>query len=520
MRLLGKGGIALVLSLASAAWAAAGPPVVEIDFTAPAPLEGWERAGGEGISLVEGPDGRRVLAVEIPAAEGQGHRNVRTRLPIEELRGARVAVEGWVRADGVAEPPQAYNGVKVMLHSVAPDGPRWTQQNNVFGTFDWRKVQFVATVPPEASEAWLVLGLENTHGQAWFDRVRITVVGRHRTAPAEPPSGPVYRGHDRERLRGVMISPRLTEADLRFLAEEWNVNHVRWQLIWGGFPRSPADTASVAEYRAWLDGALEHLDSLLPVCRELGILVALDVHTPPGGRNDNHECRMFHIAEHQQTFIDIWDELARRYRDEPAIWGYDLVNEPVEGVVAEGLMDWRTLAEHVSRRIREVDPERAIIIEPAPWGSPEALDWFEPLDLPNLVYSVHMYIPHQFTHQGVYDDPTGVHYPGEVDGVYYDRDKLEEALRPAIDYQRDYGVHIYIGEFSAIRWAPGSSAHDYIRDVIAICEKHGWDWAYHAFREWDGWSVEHGPDRDDRRPTEEPTDRELLLRSWFEKNER
>ena len=68
--------------------------------------------------------------------------------------------------------------------------------------------------------------------------------------------------------------------------------------------------------------------------------------------------------------------------------------------------------------------------------------------------------------------------------------------------------------------APGDSACRYLRDVIEIFEQHGWDWSYHAFREWNGWSVEHGPDRNDTRPTPQPTDRQLLLREWFGKNQK
>ena len=56
--------------------------------------------------------------------------------------------------------------------------------------------------------------------------------------------------------------------------------------------------------------------------------------------------------------------------------------------------------------------------------------------------------------------------------------------------------------------------------VIDLFEEQGWDWAYHAFREWDGWSVEHGPDPKDHTPSRAPTDREKLLRSWYGKNRR
>ena len=55
-------------------------------------------------------------------------------------------------------------------------------------------------------------------------------------------------------------------------------------------------------------------------------------------------------------------------------------------------------------------------------------------------------------------------------------------------FSREHDARILVGEFSAITWAPG--AENYIRDCIEVFEEYGWDWCYHAFREWDGWSVE------------------------------
>ncbi len=97
---------------------------------------------------------------------------------------------------------------------------------------------------------------------------------------------------------------------------------------------------------------------------------------------------------------------------------------------------------------------------------------------------------------------------------------MERALEPAIDFQRRYNVQIYIGEFSAIRWAPNESACRYLSDLIDLFEAHNWDWSYHAFREWSGWSVEHGSDRNDTKPAVKATDRERLLRRWFAQNQK
>ena len=81
---------------------------------------------------------------------------------------------------------------------------------------------------------------------------------------------------------------------------------------------------------------------------------------------------------------------------------------------------------------------------------------------------------------------------------------------------------------SAITTSPSTSASsapsagrparaDWLRDAISIFEQNGWDWSYHAFREWQGWSVEYGPDKNATAPSATPTDRELLLRSWYTK---
>ena len=56
-------------------------------------------------------------------------------------------------------------------------------------------------------------------------------------------------------------------------------------------------------------------------------------------------------------------------------------------------------------------------------------------------------------------------------------------------YEKRYGAHIFVGEFSAVAYAKGCDR--WIADVGALLNEYGWDWCYHAFREWPGWSVEH-----------------------------
>ena len=502
-----------------------GETVFQTSFDESNVFDRWTNSHAEQVALVEG-----ALRVSLPTGGNEKNVAVTQKLSPEPLRGTRLRISGRIKSENVETPPQHYNGVKMMLILDGPGGTQWFQQDRLWGTFDWKDVVFTVAVPKDVTEVTLFLGIENTTGTVWFDDITIAVTGKRPTRPAEKPTVPPYRGHDLPRLRGAMIQPNtFTTEDLKVLAGDWKANHVRWQLIWGGFPNGPADTATVEEFDAWIDKQCEQLDRMLPELERYGIRVALDLHTPPGGRLPQPQganMPLFLEKKFQDAFVKTWQKLARKYKDVKQIWCYDLLNEAAEPPIPEGkgLLNWHELALKTSKEIRKIDPDKAISIQPAPWANPDALEWWEPFDpqeVPNVVYSVHMYMPHSFTHQGVSDFPFGSVYPGKMrDGKYWDKEQIRESLRVVREFVDDYGVAMYIGEFGSIRWAPENSSYRYLRDCIEIFEEEGWDWAYHAFREWDGWSVEHSTDRNNHLRATEPTDRGLLLRSWFEKNER
>ena len=72
-----------------------------------------------------------------------------------------------------------------------------------------------------------------------------------------------------------------------------------------------------------------------------------------------------------------------------------------------------------------------------------------------------------------------------------DKTYLQQVLAKARAFEAAHGAKIYVGEFSAPAWAGGVEV--YLGDLIDIFGTYGWDWTYHAFREWSGWSVEHEP---------------------------
>lgn len=88
-------------------------------------------------------------------------------------------------------------------------------------------------------------------------------------------------------------------------------------------------------------------------------------------------------------------------------------------------------------------------------------------------------------------------------------------MQPVVEFQKKTGCQIYVGEFSAIRWAPGGSGVNYLRDVLNLFETNGWSWAYHAYREWPGWGLEYeGAKTDTQGPLSTTPRLELLKTFW------
>jgi len=499
---------------------ARGAVVIKPDFEPEAERAKWSKSPVAKWTR-EAPGGRWCLAVDVPAEGRRGASMVSLPIDLTPFRGMALHFQCRARAEGVTKPEQAYNGVKFMLHFKAPSGEHWRNQDNVFGTFDWKTLSFTSTIPEDAAAGEICLGLQDTSGKAWFGEITVSIARPRppkRPAP-DPNAPPAYKGHDLPRLRGVMSPNSFREEDLRVLGDEWKANLIRWQLNrnWG----QAGTERDLADYDRWLDGRLDELEKALPVCRKHGIRVVIDLHALPGGRDESSDMVMFYEKKYQDHFVKTWEKIARRFKGNPAVWAYDLVNEPTCARPTEAGMDSLTTQVRAARAVRAIDPKTTIIIEAEDWASPSAFVWLTPVDVPNVVYQVHMYVPHAYTHQGVVKEhpTTAVPYPGKIVGQEYDKEALRKILQPVREFQRAHNVHIYVGEFSAIRWAPGAAR--YLADCIGIFEEYGWDWSYHAYREWPGWSVEHEnlpADRDRHQPAKADTDRKKLLLEWFAKN--
>ena len=109
---------------------------------------------------------------------------------------------------------------------------------------------------------------------------------------------------------------------------------------------------------------------------------------------------------------------------------------------------------------------------------------------------------------------------GDTPPVQWDKAELEKSMQAAIDFKKAHHATIYVGEFSVLRWAPGSA--QWLKDSIELFEKHGMSWSFHGYGSWNGWNPTF--DADDPQSSDsdggKKTDRLQALLDGWKKNQR
>lgn len=492
------------------------PPLSEFDSFAKAK---WNSSKYARLSRTAG---KIFLTVKVPnGAPDKAELNcAETQLDLTSFCGESLCFMVKARAKDVSTPEQNYNGVKFMLNYKARNGNEfWPGTADLKGSFDWQDIGFIATISESAGKGRLQLGLQDSSGTVEFDLSTLRVFRLfprvNRNYKVKYPK----KIADTPPLRGVMSPHSFTDDDLDTL-HEWNVKLVRAQLTrdWG---QSNTDR-ELSEYDQWLNSKLDHLEDVFRRAEKYGIKFVIDLHSPPGGRDDIHNMTMFYNKKYADHFVKVWERIAKRFKDNPSVWAYDLVNEPVQSRLAK--YDYWNIQRLAAEAVRKIDPDTPIMIASNDWNSAPAYTQLSPLAMDNIIYQVHMYAPGQYTHQLIHntfgeqgDRKNFIEYPGMIANEKWNKEMIRKHLQPVRDFQLRHNARIYVGEFSAIAWAPG--AEKYLKDCIEIFEEYGWDWTYHAFREWEGWSVEHEATKpSDLKPAKEDTLRKKVLLEYFRRN--
>ncbi len=191
--------------------------------------------------------------------------------------------------------------------------------------------------------------------------------------------------------------------------------------------------------------ALEIMDSVIDYADEIGLRVILDHHRSDAGAGPNGNGLWYTDGYSEADWIEMWEALAARYGDSPAVIGADLHNEPHSGQWGGGgTNDWARAAEAAGNAVLDVAPDWLILVEGVSnyeganywWGGQLAGVRDRPitLDVPGrLVYSPHDYPA------SVFDQPW-----------FNDGSNLFDVFREAWGFIYEEGIApILLGEFGS-----------------------------------------------------------------------
>lgn len=191
----------------------------------------------------------------------------------------------------------------------------------------------------------------------------------------------------------------ITEYDLDIIKER-GFNCVRVPFWYRNFYFDDKGTKILDENGDW-DFSI--LDWVIEECAERELYVILDMHGAVGSQSDApHSGRAFQGAqlyeksergeEYRRLTIELWQAIASRYVDRPAVAMYDLLNEPmcdVECTEIERRAKNEWIYGLLYDAVREVDTKHIITMEAIWTGFALPKTFLKGWD--NIVYQVHFY---------------------------------------------------------------------------------------------------------------------------------
>lgn len=167
-------------------------------------------------------------------------------------------------------------------------------------------------------------------------------------------------------------------------------------------------------------------------------------------------CPIWTTPAHQQLVRDMWVAIADHYKNEPAVLGYCLVNEPTPNAPPWSDAFWQ-FAETVMPAVDAVNKKHLFFV----MSGPDSLFWRKMTGpgSDRVVYESHMYAPIQISHP---KSPSPYTWPGTMPDydktpVYWDKEAMKGKGHPRADLNTRYpfawgkanNVPVYMGEWGA-----------------------------------------------------------------------
>jgi aryl-phospho-beta-D-glucosidase BglC (GH1 family) len=257
------------------------------------------------------------------------------------------------------------------------------------------------------------------------------------------------------------------------------------------------DDARPYEYK---QSGWEWLDKNIAWAKKYGVYLILNMHVPQGGYQSGGEgMALWDDPENQPRLTALWRAIAERYKNEPVIAGYDILNEPY---VSKSMDQWESLAGRLVSSIRKADKNHLIIVEKldmikgGDWRGWEQPNYFLVKDQ-NVMYTFHFYSPGSYTHQytpwtdlrdkdgGKYPDPDSRIYLENGGYMPFDKDYLEFMIKAHVRWGIENNVPMFIGEFGAYRecFKNGKNGVGWVRDVVDLAKENNVNFTYHCYHE-------------------------------------
>ncbi|MCZ4245313.1 cellulase family glycosylhydrolase [Pedobacter sp. HCMS5-2] len=238
----------------------------------------------------------------------------------------------------------------------------------------------------------------------------------------------------------------------------WGFNSIRLPMHYNLYTL-PVDKEPVAGKNTWLEKGFALTDSLLSWCKANNMYLILDLHAAPGGQGndlniadrDPSKPSLWDSEANQQKTIALWIKLAERYKNEPNIGAYDILNEPnwgfqnlqedKNGTKEKLNAPLKKLMVDITAAIRRVDQKHIIIIEGNGWGN--NYNGIFPVWDKNMVLSYHKY------------------------WNYNDQSSIAHIIKA----REEQNVPVWLGE-------TGENSNVWFTDAISLLEKNniGWSW--------------------------------------------
>jgi endoglucanase len=237
----------------------------------------------------------------------------------------------------------------------------------------------------------------------------------------------------------------ITQNDIDLIKKS-GFNSVRVPLHWKFFDSDQAE-------------GFRLLDRLVAWAKKDGIYLILDLHCAPGGQTGSNIDDswgypwLYRSKEAQEHTAAIWHRIAARYRNEPIVLGYDLLNEPIPHYPR--LQQYNPDLEPVYRKlvaaVRSVDKNHVVILGGAQWDTNFKV--FGPPFDSNVMYTFHKYW-----------SPTDV-----------------SVIQEYLDFRNKYHVPIWLGE-------SGENKDEWIAAFVKTLEANHVGWCFWPYKKMDATS--------------------------------